>query len=47
MYALLLVLEPEPDADELVIDIAEAGRRNGSGDTPPGFGDEIAVEEGC
>jgi len=45
-YALV-VLGFDPDADEFVIDIAEVGLINGNGDAPPGFGDDINVEDGC
>ena len=37
----------DPDAEELVIDIAELGRIKGTGDVPPGFGDLTDAEEGC
>jgi len=41
------VLGFDPDAEELVTDIAELGRTNGIGDVPPGFGEVADVDEGC
>jgi hypothetical protein len=37
----------DPEADELVRDIAELGRMNGMGEVPPGFGEDNDIEEGC
>jgi hypothetical protein len=42
-----VVLGFDPEADELVIDIADVGRMNGTGDTPPGFADALGSDEGC
>jgi hypothetical protein len=45
-YAFV-VLGFDPEAEELVIDIAEVGRMNGMGDVPPGFGDVDESDDGC
>ena len=37
----------DPEAEELVMDIAEFGRMKGTGDVPPGFGDVTEAEDGC
>ena len=46
---LLVVLGFDPEAEELVKDIAELGRMNGRGEVPPGFGKAEAdeIEDGC
>jgi hypothetical protein len=46
-YVLFVVLGFDPDAEEFVMDIADEGRMNGTGDVPPGFGDEIDSDDGC
>jgi hypothetical protein len=38
---------PEPEAEEFDIDMADEGRRKGTGDVPPGFGEDEMREEGC
>lgn len=43
----LLVLGFDPEAEELVIDIAELGRMKGMGEVPPGFGEGEETEDGC
>ena len=37
----------DPEAEELVIDIAEVGRMKGIGEVPPGLGEVAESEEGC
>ena len=37
----------EPEAEELVIDMADVGRTNGIGEAPPVLGDAAANEDGC
>jgi hypothetical protein len=37
----------EPEAEELVIDIADVGRMKGIGEVPPGLGDVDESEDGC
>jgi hypothetical protein len=37
----------DPDADELLIDIAEVGRMKGIGEVPPGFGEVDESDDGC
>jgi hypothetical protein len=41
------VLGFDPEAEELVTDIAELGRMNGTGEVAPGFGEVTDAEEGC
>lgn len=47
VYALLVVLGLEPDAEELDTDMADEGRIKGMGDDAPGFGDPVETEDGC
>lgn len=46
-FLLEKVLGFDPEADELVIDMAELGRINGIGEAAPGFGDVEGIEDGC